>query len=81
MTLRIELKELPEDVQRAIEAGEPVEIVRDGCAVAAVTAQSEKTWGAYLASRRAAPPLDVDDFERDIAEGLKALRPQPYAWE
>ena len=80
MTLRVELEELPENVQKAIEAGEAVEIIRDGCTLATVPAEGPKTATALWEALAKLPPLD-DDYERDIADGLSILRPQPYPWE
>ncbi len=71
MTLRIDISSLGDDVRRSLAAGEVVDVT-DGSAVVGRLAPCEsappKTWAAFLEARRSDPPLDYDDFLRDLAE-------------
>jgi len=80
MTLRVDITRLPEDVQHSITAGEPVELECEGNIVATVHPSANRGGTRLWVALAKLPPLDPD-FERDIEEGLKALEPQPFAWE
>lgn len=83
MTVRVELEALPESVRQALSRGDDVEVSDRGRRVARLTPAREDTdWAAFWKARAGAPPLDYDDFLRDIEETREALNaPMTDLWE
>lgn len=81
MTLRIDVKDLGEEVCASLERGEAVEIERDGRVVAKIEPPKGGLL-AFLEARKGKEPLD-EDFERDMEiarQMLNELVVTP-AWE
>lgn len=81
MSLKVNARDLPSRVVEGLSRGETIEIERDGVTIARASpvtagAPQAKLWTALAEL----PPLDPD-FERDIAELGRVVRPQPYPWE
>ena len=79
MTLRIDVKDLGDEICASLARGEAVAIERDGEVVARIAAATSdadagKTtpWAQFLELRRLHGPVD-DDFERDLAEARRLL--------
>ena len=66
MTLRIDVKELGEEVCASLERGEAVEIERDGKVVAKIEPPKGGLL-AFLEARKGQEPMD-EDWERDLAK-------------
>lgn len=73
MTTRLSAERLPADVLAALERGDLVELERDGEVIGCITPAEKKLmdWQAFFEARRADPPLDYQDFLRDL-ESIRA---------
>ena len=85
MSVRIDIEKLPEEVRRALAAGETVEFEHAG----EILARAERcerpriTWEEYFERRKADPLLDIDEFEADLRRFRADMnRPaEPSPWE
>jgi hypothetical protein len=67
MTIRVDVDRLPPDVAEALARGDTVELEQDGELIARVEPCERKVnWEAFFEARKDAPPLDYDDFLRDL---------------
>ena len=85
MTVRISADDLPPAVLEKLEAGESVEIERNGQVIARLEPPKPKEfdWERFIEARRKDPPLDYDDFLRDLETAREWMnRPaEPSRWE
>ncbi len=71
MTLRIDVKDLGEEVCASLERGEAVEIERDGRVVAKIEPPKGGLL-AFLEARKGQEPMD-EDWERDMGIARRML--------
>jgi hypothetical protein len=76
MTVRIPIEPLPAEAREALERGESVEVEREGTVVGSVQADL-RSWEerllAWQAAVRRDPPLDYDEFEKELEDIRREL--------
>jgi antitoxin (DNA-binding transcriptional repressor) of toxin-antitoxin stability system len=81
MTLRIDVKDLGEEVCASLERGEAVEIERDGRVVAKIEPPKGGLL-AFIEARKGQEPMD-EDWERDMETARRMLNESVFTepWE
>ena len=82
MAVRLPADSLSPEALRALSEGDVVEFERDGELIGTMApCKAPFTWERYFEQRRTDPPLDYDDFLKDLAMIREELNtPIEPAW-